>query len=78
MRRIKFIGKKEIEVGKLHILPDSCEVFAYNEPVILTKKEFDLELESIPLFQNIGINQRRNYNWIHRIQLFSIVFYRFL
>jgi DNA-binding response OmpR family regulator len=42
LRRMKFIGKKEIEVGKLRILPDSRELFANNEPVILTKKEFDL------------------------------------
>ncbi|HNW51597.1 MAG TPA: response regulator transcription factor [Prolixibacteraceae bacterium] len=42
MRRLRFSGKKEIEVGKLRILPDSHEVFALDQPVILTKKEFDL------------------------------------
>jgi DNA-binding response OmpR family regulator len=41
-RRMKFTGKKEIEVGKLLIVPDSREVFVNNEPVVLTKKEFDL------------------------------------
>jgi DNA-binding response OmpR family regulator len=42
LRRMKFMGKKEIEVGKLLILPDSREVYANNERVVLTKKEFDL------------------------------------
>jgi DNA-binding response OmpR family regulator len=42
LRRMKFTGKKEIEVGKLLIIPDSREVFVNNEQVVLTKKEFDL------------------------------------
>jgi len=42
LRRMKFMGKKEIEVGKILIMPDSREVYVNNELVVLTKKEFDL------------------------------------
>ena len=42
IRRLKFSGKKEIEIGKLCIIPESREVFVEKEPIILTKKEFDL------------------------------------
>lgn len=42
LRRRKFTGKNEIEVGKLRIFPDSREVYAMDEPVNLTKKEFDM------------------------------------
>jgi len=42
LRRIKFDGKPEIIIGKLRILPDSRKVFADNEMIPLTKKEFDL------------------------------------
>ena len=43
-RRLKFGGKKEIVIDKLRILPEYRQVFASNEPVVLTKKEFDLLL----------------------------------
>jgi len=43
-RRLKFEGKKEIVIDKLRILPEYRQVFASNEPVVLTKKEFDLLL----------------------------------
>lgn len=42
LRRIKFRGKKELVINKLRILPENRQVFASNEPVLLTKKEFDL------------------------------------
>lgn len=41
-RRLRFGGRKELEVGKLRILPDSRQVFVADESIILTKKEFDL------------------------------------
>lgn len=41
-RRLKFGGKKELIIEKLRILPENRQVFVDNEPVILTKKEFDL------------------------------------
>lgn len=41
-RRLKFGGKKELIVDKLRILPDNRQVFAGEEQIILTKKEFDL------------------------------------
>jgi len=43
-RRLKLGGKKEIVIEKLRILPEYRQVFASNEPVVLTKKEFDLLL----------------------------------
>jgi DNA-binding response OmpR family regulator len=42
LRRMKFAGKKEISVDQLHIFPDSRQVIVHDDPVILTKKEFDL------------------------------------
>jgi DNA-binding response OmpR family regulator len=42
LRRMKFAGKKEISIGQLRILPDSRQVMVHDEPIILTKKEFDL------------------------------------
>ena len=42
IRRLKFSGKKEIEIGKLRIMPESRQVFTGSEAIILTKKEFDL------------------------------------
>lgn len=41
-RRLKFGGKKELIIDKLRILPDYRQVFSGDEPIILTKKEFDL------------------------------------
>jgi DNA-binding response OmpR family regulator len=41
-RRLKFIGKKEIAIDSLRILPECRQVFCGDEPIILTKKEFDL------------------------------------
>jgi DNA-binding response OmpR family regulator len=41
-RRLKFGGKKELIIDKLRILPENRQVFVESEPVILTKKEFDL------------------------------------
>lgn len=43
-RRLKLGGKKEIVIEKLRILPESRQVFASDELVALTKKEFDLLL----------------------------------
>jgi DNA-binding response OmpR family regulator len=42
LRRMKFAGKKEIAVDQLRIFPDSRQVIVHDEPVLLTKKEFDL------------------------------------
>jgi DNA-binding response OmpR family regulator len=42
LRRMKFAGKNEISIDQLRILPDSRQVIVHEEPVILTKKEFDL------------------------------------
>jgi DNA-binding response OmpR family regulator len=42
LRRLKCEGKKVITVGRLCVSPDNREVFANNQPVTLTKKEFDL------------------------------------
>ncbi len=42
LRRIKFAGKHEMTIGQLRILPDNRQVFAGEEQVVLTKKEFDL------------------------------------
>lgn len=42
LRRVKFEGKTEIKIGELLILPDSRQVFASQEAVVLTKKEFDM------------------------------------
>jgi len=41
-RRLKFGGKQELIIGKLRILPEYRQVFAEDEVVLLTKKEFDL------------------------------------
>lgn len=41
-RRIKFNGKNETCIGNLKILPDYRQVFANDEQIVLTKKEFDL------------------------------------
>jgi DNA-binding response OmpR family regulator len=43
-RRLKFGGRKEMTFDKIHINPENREVFAANQQVILTKKEFDLLL----------------------------------
>ncbi len=43
-RRLKFGGKKELEVGALRILPDSRQVFVGESAIVLTKKEFDMLL----------------------------------
>lgn len=42
LRRLKFGGKKELRIGQLRILPEYHQVFADEQPVILTRKEFDL------------------------------------
>jgi len=42
IRRVKFQGRKEIAAGELKIFPDSRQVFANNEQIVLTRKEFDL------------------------------------
>jgi DNA-binding response OmpR family regulator len=41
-RRLKLGGKKEIKVDELSIIPENRQVSVSGEPVILTKKEFDL------------------------------------
>jgi len=43
-RRLKLHGKKELVFGQLRIIPEYHQVFAKNEPIVLTKKEFDLLL----------------------------------
>lgn len=42
LRRVKFECKTELKIGELFILPDSRQVFAGQEAVVLTKKEFDM------------------------------------
>jgi DNA-binding response OmpR family regulator len=42
LRRVKFSGKKELLVGQIRILPDNRQVFFENQPISLTKKEFDM------------------------------------
>ncbi len=42
LRRLKFGGKKELRVGQLRILPEYHQVFADEQPITLTRKEFDL------------------------------------
>ncbi len=42
LRRVKFSGKTEIEIGELTIFPESRQVFANQHPILLTKKEFDM------------------------------------
>lgn len=42
LRRVKFAGKTEIEIGMIRILPDSRQVFANNQLLVLTKKECDM------------------------------------
>jgi DNA-binding response OmpR family regulator len=42
IRRKTFDGKKEIELNEIKILPDSAEVFINNEPIVLTRKEYEL------------------------------------
>jgi DNA-binding response OmpR family regulator len=42
LRRLKFNGKNEITIGKLHISPEQRQVFTDTEQILLTKKEFDL------------------------------------
>jgi len=44
IRRKNFSGKKEIIYRDIKILPDSAEVFVNEQPVILTRKEFELLL----------------------------------
>jgi DNA-binding response OmpR family regulator len=44
LRRVKFSGKKEIVIGKLCIQPDARQAFGAGQPIVLTKKEFDLLL----------------------------------
>jgi len=41
-RRIKFSGKNETTIGKLHIFPENRQVFVNDKLINLTKKEFDL------------------------------------
>ena len=43
-RRLKFGGKKELVFDKLRIIPEYRQVLVSDEPVVLTKKEFDLLL----------------------------------
>ena len=43
-RRLKFGGKKELIFDKLRIIPEYRQVMISDEPVVLTKKEFDLLL----------------------------------
>ncbi len=42
LRRLKFGGKKEIRIDKLKIIPENRQVFADDNLIVLTKKEFDL------------------------------------
>jgi len=41
-RRLKLAGMKELVFGNLRILPESHQAFGKDEPIVLTKKEFDL------------------------------------
>lgn len=43
-RRLKLGGKKEIVIDKLRVIPEFRQVLVGEEPVVLTKKEFDLLL----------------------------------
>lgn len=52
LRRSKFEGEKEINIGYLKILPEFRKVFANGELISLTRKEFDLLLYFVS-------NQRR-------------------
>ncbi len=51
LRRVKFAGKKELIIDNLRIIPDARQVYANNQAIILTKKEFDLLLFFV---SNIG------------------------
>jgi DNA-binding response OmpR family regulator len=42
IRRKSFGGKKEIELNEIKILPESAEVFINDEPIVLTRKEYEL------------------------------------
>lgn len=42
LRRVKFNGQKVMEVGLLQITPESRQVMVNHQPIVLTKKEFDL------------------------------------
>lgn len=44
LRRLKFNGRKEIQAGKLFILPEQRQVIVNGEQISLTRKEFDLLL----------------------------------
>jgi DNA-binding response OmpR family regulator len=41
-RRRKFEGSIDIQFGEIKVLPDQQEVLVHTEPVILTRKEYDL------------------------------------
>ncbi len=42
LRRRKFEGKQELVIDKITIIPENRQVFVGNEPLQLTRKEFDL------------------------------------
>ena len=42
LRRRKFDGKKELTFDCIRIVPDNRQAFVNNEPLLLTKKEYDL------------------------------------
>jgi DNA-binding response OmpR family regulator len=42
IRRRSFGGENEIRFNEIFLLPDKMEVFIHDEPINLTKKEFDL------------------------------------
>ena len=44
LRRRKFEGKQEVIIDNITIIPDNRQVFVNNDPVQLTKSEFDLLL----------------------------------
>lgn len=44
LRRRKFSGNKEIVFSDIRVIPDTLQAFVKDQPVTLTKKEFDLLL----------------------------------
>ena len=44
IRRKSFEGKKEIVINEIRIMPESSDVLINNEPIVLTRKEYELFL----------------------------------
>jgi DNA-binding response OmpR family regulator len=42
IRRKSFDGKKEIVINEIRIIPDLAEVFVNNQPIVLTRKEYEM------------------------------------